>query len=124
MARKSTPQQQQEILKCGRDPIYFIKKYVFIQHPTKGTLQFKTFPYQDDCINAFQEHRFNIVLKSRQLGLSTLAAAYSIWMAIFRKDKNILVIATKLKVETRSCLSAKPARRHMVKSLGAVHQAS
>jgi hypothetical protein len=98
MARKSTPQQQQEILKCGRDPIYFIKKYVFIQHPTKGTLQFKTFPYQDDCINAFQEHRFNIVLKSRQLGLSTLAAAYSIWMAIFRKDKNILVIATKLKV--------------------------
>lgn len=98
MAKKPTPQQTQEILKCGRDPIYFIKKYIYIQHPTKGTLQFQTFPFQDDCINEFEKNRFNIVLKSRQLGLSTLAAAYSVWLSIFRKDKNILIIATKLGV--------------------------
>src|SRR5690606_26566585 len=29
-------------------------------------------------------------------GLSTIAAAYAVWYAIFHKDKNILVIATKL----------------------------
>jgi hypothetical protein len=35
-------------------------------------------------------------LKSRQLGLSTIAAAYAVWLAIFHKDKTILIIATKL----------------------------
>mgnify|MGYP005834635533 CR=1 FL=1 len=92
----SRAEQVQEIIKCGKDPVYFIKKYVKIQHPTRGTLDFVTYPFQDDCIQQFQEHRLNIVLKSRQLGLSTVCAAYAVWLAIFYKDKNILVIATKL----------------------------
>ena len=88
--------QVDEIVKCGHDPVYFINTYVKIQHPVKGLVPFKTYPFQDDCIRAYQEERFNIVLKSRQLGLSTISAAYATWQAIFYKDKNILVIATKL----------------------------
>lgn len=89
-------EQVKEIVRCGKDPVYFMKRYVKIQHPTRGTIPFDTYNFQDDCVNAFQEHRLNIVLKSRQLGLSTVCAAYATWMAIFQKDKNILVIATKL----------------------------
>lgn len=85
-----------EIIKCGKEPIHFINKYVKIQHPIKGVIDFKTYPFQDDCIDAFQKNRFNIILKSRQLGLSTITAAYCVWLASFYKDKNILVIATKL----------------------------
>ncbi|NBW06517.1 MAG: hypothetical protein EBR82_00650 [Caulobacteraceae bacterium] len=85
-----------EILKCGRNPVYFMKKYCKIQHQLRGLIPFETYDFQDDCVNQFQEHRFNIVLKSRQLGLSTVTAAYCVWYAIFKKDKNILVIATKL----------------------------
>lgn len=85
-----------EILKCGRDPIYFMKKYCKIQHQLRGLIPFETYSFQDDCVKQFQQHRFNIVLKSRQLGLSTVSAAYVVWYAIFKKDKNILVIATKL----------------------------
>lgn len=88
--------QVNEIIRCGRDPVYFIKTYTKIQHPTKGVIPFDTYPFQDDCVDAFMKHRLNIVLKSRQLGLTTICAAYAVWMAIFRKDKNILVIATKL----------------------------
>lgn len=91
-------EQIKEIIKCGSDASYFISRYVKISHPTKGTLPFKTFPYQDNCLAAFQKHRFVITNKSRQLGLSTLSAAYSLWMAVFQKDKNILVIATRLEV--------------------------
>ena len=87
-----------EIVKCGRDSSYFINKYVKIQHPTKGLIPFQTYPFQHDCLKDFDKHRFNIVLKSRQLGLSTLVAAYATWMAIFHKDKNILIIATKMAV--------------------------
>ena len=85
-----------EILKSGRDPTYFMKKYCKIQHQVRGLIPFETYDFQDDVVKQFQEHRFNIVLKSRQLGLSTVSAAYVVWYAIFKKDKNILVIATKL----------------------------
>lgn len=94
----SRAQQVQEIMRCGTDASYFISKYVKISHPLKGPLPFKTFPYQDRCLKAFQSHRFVITNKSRQLGLSTLSAAYSLWMALFQRDKNVLVIATKLEV--------------------------
>jgi len=91
-------EQVKEIIKCGRDPVYFINKYVKIQHSTRGRLPFETYPFQDECLEAFQQNRLNIILKSRQLGLSTICAAYATWMAIFQKDKNILVIATKLAI--------------------------
>ena len=90
--------QVNEIVKCGKEPVYFINKYLKIQHPVKGLIPFNTYPFQDDCVKDFKDHRFNIVLKSRQLGLSTLVAAYSIWQALFYKEKNILIIATKLAV--------------------------
>lgn len=85
-----------EILKCGKDPIHFINTHVKIQHPIKGRIPFITYDFQDDVVRDINTHRFNIILKSRQLGLSTIAAAYAVWFAIFHKDRNILVIATKL----------------------------
>jgi len=85
-----------EIIRCGSDPVYFIEKYVKISHPTKGSIPFELFPYQIDCLQAFLNNNHVITNKSRQLGLSTLAAAYSLWMAIFQREKNVLVIATKL----------------------------
>jgi hypothetical protein len=90
--------QMKEIMRCGTDASYFISKYVKISHPVKGPVPFETFPYQDNCLKAFQSHRFVITNKSRQLGLSTLSAAYSLWMALFQREKNILVIATRLEV--------------------------
>ena len=95
---KSKQSQIAEIIKCGKDPVYFMNKYLKIQHPLRGLIPFKTYPFQNDCVSEFNDHRFNIVLKSRQLGLSTLVAAYAVWQAVFYKDKNILIIATKLAV--------------------------
>ena len=98
METTSKSRQISEIVKCGRDPAYFFNNYVKIQHPTKGTIPFKTFPFQDQCVKDFIDNRFTIVVKGRQLGLSTLVAAYAVWLALFQKDKNILIIATKLQV--------------------------
>lgn len=89
-------QQIQEVIRCGKDPVYFINNYVKIQHPTRGLVPFKTFKFQDKCLVDFDKFIHNIVLKSRQLGLSTLVAAYAVWLSLFYKDKSILVIATKL----------------------------
>ena len=66
--------QVKEIIRCGKDPVYFLNKYVKIQHPTRGLIPFETFDFQDGALQDFRDHRFNIVLKSRQLGISTLSA--------------------------------------------------
>jgi len=84
-----------EIVKCGKDSSYFINNYAKISHPLKGLIPFKTYPYQDDVLNDFNDHRFVIVLKARQLGISTITAAYIVWLMLFYRDKNVLVIATK-----------------------------
>lgn len=98
MTKYNKQVQVKEIIRCGKDPNYFFKNYIRIQHPIKGLIPFEMFPFQEDCVDEFIEHRFNIVVKSRQLGLSTLVAAYAVWMALFQKEKNILIIATKLSV--------------------------
>ena len=84
-----------EYQKCALDPAYFMRKYCYIQHPQRGRLLFDLYPYQEDSLKIFKEEEYTIVLKGRQIGLSTVVACYSLWMMLFSKDKNILVIATK-----------------------------
>ena len=86
---------RQEYIKCGNDPCYFITKYCVIQHPIRGKIPFELYPFQDKTLKELLNHKYNIILKARQLGISTLTAAYSLWLMTFRNDKNILVLATK-----------------------------
>jgi hypothetical protein len=87
-----------ETKRCMEDPIYFMRKYVKIQHPNKGTIPFDLFPFQEDTLDRFHEDRFLLILKSRQLGITTLVAAYSLWLMIFNNDKNVLIISIKQEV--------------------------
>ncbi len=84
---------QREYLNCVKSPVHFMKKYCKIQHPTKGKIKFNLYDYQQEMLTDFVDNRYNIILKSRQLGISTLSAGYSLWMMLFNQDKNILVIA-------------------------------
>ena len=86
---------KREYAKCATDPTYFLGKYGIIQHPVKGKVNFNLYDFQEKSLKSFMKHDYNIVLKARQLGLSTLTAGYALWMMTFQPDKNILVIATK-----------------------------
>ena len=96
----SKKQILKEVIKSGKDPEYFINNYCRISHPIEGLIPFRTYPYQDEMLKNFNDHRFNIVLKARQLGLSTIVAAYVVWMLLFHRDKNVLVMATKFATAT------------------------
>ena len=89
---------KREYTKCALDPEYFLRKYVYIQVPNKGRQLFDLHNYQADTLQKFQNHRYNIVLKGRQIGISTLIAGYSLWRMLFKKDEQILVIAIKQEV--------------------------
>ena len=104
---------KQELVKCVKEPKYFMKKYCVVQHPMRGKVPFHLYPYQERCVDDFtQNDKYCVILKSRQLGLSTLSAGYALWLMTFHSDKNILVIATKQ--ETAKNLVAKVRVMHNV----------
>lgn len=84
----------QEYAKCMLDPAYFMKKYCYIQHPTRGRIMFHLYPFQEKVLHLYRDNQNSITLKSRQLGISTLVAAYALWLMLFHKDKNVLALAT------------------------------
>ena len=86
---------RQEYIKCAQDPAHFMKKYCHIQHPQRGRVIFNLYPFQEKVLHLLRDNPYSIILKSRQLGISTLSAGYSLWIMLFQKDKNILCIATK-----------------------------
>ena len=86
---------REEYIKCAQDPAHFMKKYCYIQNPIRGRVIFNLYPFQGKVLNLWKDNPYSVVLKSRQLGISTLAAGYSLWLMIFHKDKNVLCLATK-----------------------------
>ena len=106
-------QVKEEIKKCGRDPVYFIKHYCRIQHPQKGLIPFHLYDFQEDLLQEFNDYRFNIILKARQLGISTLTAGYIVWMMLFRREKNVLVVATKFKTAANLVKKVKKMFKHV-----------
>jgi Terminase large subunit, T4likevirus-type, N-terminal/Terminase RNaseH-like domain len=93
-----TEQQIIEIARCT-DPVtgpqYFLDNYFYIQHPTKGSMQYRPWDYQKRLIDTYHKYRYSISLMPRQTGKSTTAAGYLLWTAMFVPDSTILVAAHK-----------------------------
>lgn len=100
-----------EIVRSGKSPVYFCNTYARISHPMRGLIPFKMYKFQEEALDDFNEHRFSIILKARQLGISTTVAAYVCWLMLFHRDKNVLVVATKLGTAT-----------NLVKKIKAIHK--
>ena len=86
---------KEEILRCGRDPVYFINKYVKIRHPTRGLIPFATFPYQDRTLEQFHKKRFNVILKPRQMGFTEITSAFIVWLILFHPNASVMCLSTK-----------------------------
>ncbi len=86
---------KEEYKKCAVQSDYFLSRYSYIQHPIRGRVLFDLYKYQEGALEDFENYDYNIVLKGRQICISTLVAGFAMWLMLFHKDKNILVIATK-----------------------------
>lgn len=102
-----TKEETLEYVKCRKDPVYFIRKYAKIRHPTKGLIHFLLWDFQEDALNDFLNHSYNVILKARQLGLSTLCSAYIAWMVTFFKEREVYIIATKMETATNMVTKVK-----------------
>ena len=88
-------EELKEYVRCRKDPVYFFKTYGRVRHPRKGLMPFDLYDFQEETLNQFLDTSYNVILKARQLGISTLCAAYAGWLANFFKDKEIFILATK-----------------------------
>ena len=50
-----------EFKKCAIDPVYFMRKYCQIQHPTKGKINFNLYDFQKKALTEFNQFDYNII---------------------------------------------------------------
>lgn len=81
------------IFKCMNDPGYFISNFCMIDSEEEGMVPFTLWPKQKELLDMFLANRLIIALKSRQIGISWLAAAYALWLCVFHSNKNVVVIS-------------------------------
>jgi hypothetical protein len=79
--------------KCAADPVYFFEHYWKIQHPEKGAILFELFDAQKRAMATFMDERYVVTLKARQIGWTTLVAAYAFWLAYFHPDRLIIFLS-------------------------------
>jgi intein/homing endonuclease len=96
--RPPIEQIKSEWTKCANSPIYFLSEYGYIRTEEKGIVNFEPFDYQKEILDYLRNDSVKHigVVKSRQLGLSTIVAGFAAWSLIFRKDRHIFNMAIKL----------------------------
>jgi hypothetical protein len=92
-----TPAQIKEIARCRKDPLYFMERFMWIQHPTKGRMRFEAYDYQKRLVEAYWKNTSVIALLPRQSGKTTTAAGYLLWYAMFNDDVTVLIAANKFR---------------------------
>jgi hypothetical protein len=76
-------------------PIYFAKNFLKIQHPTRGSIPFIPYEYQERLIDAYHNNKQCIAMLPRQMGKTTCACAYLLWYTMFVPEAQVLIAAHK-----------------------------
>lgn len=85
-----------EIIKCARDINYFANNYAWIEIKEQGiNVPFRPRFYQEEILEWIQNKECGVIFKSRRIGASTVAIIGAVWMMIFKRDVNILLLSNK-----------------------------
>lgn len=92
-----TPDEYQQLKDVVADPFVFAS-FIYLIHPKRGKVPFDLYPFQKQVLWHFLTQRFSIILKFRQAGVTELIAMYSLWLAMYHSNKNIVIISLKERV--------------------------
>lgn len=76
------------------DPILWIETFVSIVNKKGQIVKFKLNPQQKYIMR--NKTKFNICLKSRQLGITSVALAYSLYLAITKPNSTCMIMSYSL----------------------------
>jgi len=93
-------EQEDEIIRCAANPVYYIETYLTVFDQTQGVsgmiVPFKLFDFQKELIQSYKENRFVIANKYRQAGISTTTCAYISWYIMFQRNRQVAIVADRL----------------------------
>jgi hypothetical protein len=91
-----------ETKKCKQDPIYCIETYFSITDAETGNrIPAKLYPYQIKAIQDFENYNYNLSMKSRQMGFTTVSALYCAWFMGTKQNMVVNALANKLKTSVK-----------------------
>ena len=84
-----------EYYKCCTEPKYCIETYFTVMSGMKE-IPFKLYPHQIDSLNCYEKFTNNILMKTRQMGLTTFSAAYVAWNIMSKNNFKVLLISKSM----------------------------
>jgi hypothetical protein len=72
---------------------HFCATHWMIRHPERGRIKFVLREAQEETVRVWIDSRYSIVLKARQIGFSTLAAAFTFWETFFWPDRFTVMLS-------------------------------
>lgn len=92
---------------------YFCENYWYIKHPEHGRIKFELREAQIETVQTWMSERYTIVLKARQIGFSTLAAAYAFWLTYFAPDRFVVMLSRTERESVKLLAKAKYGYRFL-----------
>lgn len=77
------------------DPLYFYKKYFYVQHPIKGSILFEPYWFQEKTLRNYHVQPYNYTSTARQMGSTLMSAAHATWEILFNSDQDIMMVSNK-----------------------------
>lgn len=110
-ARDVLPDEDVQILFDGF--VSFCEENLVIRHPLEGRIPFRLRKAQSETVWDWIKYRRVINLKARQIGFSTLAAAFVLWVALGVGDRNIIVLSKGERESVKLLAKTKLAYKNM-----------
>ncbi len=84
---------KEKLQKIVSNPILWIETFVKIVDKDKNIVPFKLNPQQRELMENWQ--KYNIVLKSRQVGITSVSLAYSLYLCSTKPNRNCMIMSYK-----------------------------
>ena len=84
-----------EFVKCANDREYFMRKYLYVQHPSDGAVLFHPRDYQQEMLDLMEEYRFLIMNLPRQSGKTSSSIGFLLHAAIFTPNETIGITSNR-----------------------------
>lgn len=99
--------------KASQDPFFFIENFCKIRVPGRGLIDFELRPAQRETLQLWLDNRYTIALKARQIGFSTLVAAYVLWLIIFHPNMQVVMLSRTERDAIKLQKKVKLAYKHL-----------
>jgi hypothetical protein len=101
-----------EFIKCSKNFDYFCRNYIYIELPG-GDQLLQPYDEQVNFTTLLKNEHYVLVLKSRQIGISTITQAYTTWLIVFHDN----VVAGIISKDGKEATDFARAIRGMVEKL-------